>query len=655
MPCFNPRDIVSNLRHLLAGEPQEPLRPWYRGWTGEFVYDPKSRSYETRGKWTRIPGTTSIDITELPIKSWTEPYLKFLEELRQPTEKRKEVYVQDFHEIPSTDRVHIQVDLTPDAFAKTDEQLTKLLRLNGSISMNNLVAFNETGQLTLYSTPEQITESFFNVRMDMYRRRKQTLVASMQADLELLENKTRFILAVVNNEIELRNRKREDLLAQLRDMNFVPKSKLRLTLLKKAKANPAVASDGTDNEDSDAEQDEDGQEARSTRKGSKNAHKKSDDAPRSEYDYLLTMPLWSITLERANKLRQQYDEQHAELVKLQETTEQQMYQHDLDEFLEALATWEIRETLELKTGDDTVNFTTVSKCRRRSVTGLKGRGKGAAGAAGTAGTRAPRQTRKKVEVETKVERELKRELGSLGVPSSEPVASRVKAEKPVPAVPEVKKESGIDSFFTPGSQPLKTEAVPSSSSVSPAPQPAKQQPKSPTRLTLFERLKNRQKAAAATASTSGPAPAASSSAWPFGSTTTTYASPKRAAAAVTETKPKKPATKSAMIVSDDDDIEEVEEPKPKAMAKTKAKASNSAAAAPAPRRRKKMILSDDDDDDDDDEDFMDEREEEKVEEKKPATRRLRTTKRVNYHEDEDDDDDEDFKFDEDDDDDDSDF
>ena len=663
VPCFNPRDIVSNLRHLLAGEPQEPLRPWYRGWTGDFVYDPKSRSYETRGKWTRIPGTTSIDITELPIKSWTEPYLKFLEELRQPTEKRKEVYVQDFHEIPSTDRVHIQVDLTPEAFAKTDEQLTKLLRLNGSISMNNLVAFNETGQLQLYTTPEQITDSFFGVRMEMYRRRKQTLVASMQADLELLENKTRFILAVVNNEIELRNRKREDLLAQLRDMNFVPKSKLRLTALKKAKANPAVASDGTDGEDSDAEEQDGAQEegARSTRKGSKTANKKSEDAPRSEYDYLLTMPLWSITLERANKLRQQYDEQHAELVKLQETTEKQMYERDLEEFLEALATWEIRETLELKTGDDTVNFTTVSKCRRRSITGLKGRGKGAAAGA-AAGTRAHRQTRKKVEVESKVERELKRELGSLGVPSAEPVASRVKAEKPVsaiptvPAVPEVKKEAAIDSFFTSGTgsaASLKTEAKSTSSSVSPAPQPApqQQQPKSPTRLTLFERLKNRQKAAAAATMTTT---TTTSSGWPFGSATTTYASPKRA---TEEPKPKKPTTKSAMIVSDDDDIEEVEEPKPKTVAKTRAKASNAAAtaaaAAPAPRRRKKMILSDDEDDDD----FMDEEEKApaKTEEKKPATRRLRTTKRVNYHEDEDDDDDEDFKFDDDDDDDDSDF
>lgn len=649
VPCFNPRDIVNNLRHLLAGEPQEPLRPWYRGWTGEFIYDPKSRSYETRGKWTRIPGTTSIDITELPIKSWTEPYLKFLEELRQPTEKRKEVFVQDFHEIPSNDRVHIQVDLTPEAFAKTDEQITKLLRLSGSISMNNLVAFNETGQLKLYSTPEEITESFFNVRMDMYHRRKQSLEASMEADLELLENKTRFILAVVNNEIELRNRKREDLLTQLRDMNFVPKSKLRLTVIKKAKTNPAVANDGTDAEDSDEDQEEEGAGSRSARKGGKNASKKSDDTPKSEYDYLLTMPLWSITLERANKLRQQYDEQHAELVKLQETTERQMYERDLEEFLEALATWEIRETLELKTGDDSVNFTTVSKCRRRSITGVKGRGKGAA--AGTVGARAPRQPRKKVDAESKVERELKRELGSLGVPAAEPVASRVvKAENPVPvatpaaAPTAVKKESGIDSFFTSG---IKTEPKPLPPPSAPS-APAQEKPKSPVRLTLFERLKNRQKAAAAEAAASGGStPAApSSTAWPFGTTTTTtYASPKT----------KKPPTKAAMIVSDDDDIEEVEEPKRKAAPKAKAKAS-SAAAAPAPRRtRKKMIISDDEDDED--EDFMDEEEKRpaKVDEKKPATRRLRTTKRVNYHEDEDDDDDEDFKFDDDDDDDDSDY
>ncbi len=34
IPNYNPRDIVANLRRLLAGEPQAPMQPWYKGFNG---------------------------------------------------------------------------------------------------------------------------------------------------------------------------------------------------------------------------------------------------------------------------------------------------------------------------------------------------------------------------------------------------------------------------------------------------------------------------------------------------------------------------------------------------------------------------------------------------------------------------------------------
>lgn len=34
IPNFNPRDITANLRRMLDGEQPEPMKPWYRGFTG---------------------------------------------------------------------------------------------------------------------------------------------------------------------------------------------------------------------------------------------------------------------------------------------------------------------------------------------------------------------------------------------------------------------------------------------------------------------------------------------------------------------------------------------------------------------------------------------------------------------------------------------
>ena len=34
IPCFNPRDIVDNLKRLMNNEPYEMMYPWYKGFAG---------------------------------------------------------------------------------------------------------------------------------------------------------------------------------------------------------------------------------------------------------------------------------------------------------------------------------------------------------------------------------------------------------------------------------------------------------------------------------------------------------------------------------------------------------------------------------------------------------------------------------------------
>ena len=58
IPNYNPRDIVANLRRLLAGEPLEPMHPWYKGFKGAIVHVPGKATYDSFGIITqaRLPG-----------------------------------------------------------------------------------------------------------------------------------------------------------------------------------------------------------------------------------------------------------------------------------------------------------------------------------------------------------------------------------------------------------------------------------------------------------------------------------------------------------------------------------------------------------------------------------------------------------------------
>ena len=77
IPCYNPTDIVDNLRRLMKGEELVPMSPWWRGFKGEIKQVGKNK-YDVYGIVTKLNDTT-VEITELPIHKWTQSYKAELE------------------------------------------------------------------------------------------------------------------------------------------------------------------------------------------------------------------------------------------------------------------------------------------------------------------------------------------------------------------------------------------------------------------------------------------------------------------------------------------------------------------------------------------------------------------------------------------------
>ena len=80
IPNYNPRDVVANIRRLLNGEMMEPMNPWYRGFKGTIEKGASKEagcSYTVNGVINEVNETT-LRITELPIRRWTDDYKAFL-------------------------------------------------------------------------------------------------------------------------------------------------------------------------------------------------------------------------------------------------------------------------------------------------------------------------------------------------------------------------------------------------------------------------------------------------------------------------------------------------------------------------------------------------------------------------------------------------
>ncbi|KAH6917161.1 DNA topoisomerase II [Coprinopsis sp. MPI-PUGE-AT-0042] len=327
LPPYNPKDIVDNLRRLMRGEPVEPMTPWWRGFKGTIKSTGKGK-YDVMGVATKINDTT-VEISELPIHKWTRNFKEELESLMADAKGAKEKekdkenddgqkkadkrsgMVKDFKEHHDNLNVLFEVSMNAkDLEAAEEKGLIEFFGLTTKISTTNMILFDFEGKIKKYDTPEEILEDFFPARLAYYQKRKDYQANEIETAYDKINNQIRFIEMIVDKKLSVNNRKKADIVADLRKLQFRPFPKVR-----KAKATKP------DEEPDEEDEDED----------------EGIDAI-TDYDYLLGMAIYSLTRERIDKLKAQAKDKEAELMALLQKSPKDLWNTDLDKFLEE---WEV--------------------------------------------------------------------------------------------------------------------------------------------------------------------------------------------------------------------------------------------------------------------------------------------------------------------------
>lgn len=80
---------------------------------------------------------------------------------------------QDYREYHTETTVHFIIQLTDKGKqAIKRESIEKVFKLSTNLSTTNMVCFDSFGKIKKYSTPEQILEDFYDVRLEYYQKRK---------------------------------------------------------------------------------------------------------------------------------------------------------------------------------------------------------------------------------------------------------------------------------------------------------------------------------------------------------------------------------------------------------------------------------------------------------------------------------------------------
>jgi DNA topoisomerase-2 len=212
IPCYNPDDIIANLKKLIDSNGSAdllPMVPWYRGFKGTIELEAENK-YISTGVWNRMNQTT-IEITELPIGKWTQNYKEFLETLVEANE------IIDYKNNCDDTTVNFKVimqKIVIDQLISSGEMVKKL-KLTTSISTSNMHVFDADCKIRKMSCPEEIIFHFYKIRKDHFAKRKKYLLETYESDYLLLEAKIRFINLVVAEKIEIFNKKKDFIVKQI--------------------------------------------------------------------------------------------------------------------------------------------------------------------------------------------------------------------------------------------------------------------------------------------------------------------------------------------------------------------------------------------------------------------------------------------------------
>jgi DNA topoisomerase-2 len=261
-----PIDIITSCENLIKGKKISTMNPYTPGFIGDYIQDSENKKrWIIRGKLL-IQNTTTIKISELPPSMTFEKYESILDEL---VEKKIIISYDD----NSKDNIDYTIKFTRDSLSKYDEdKLFKVLRLE-EYETEIYSTLDEHGKLKIFDNVTDIIKYFVLFRLSYYDKRKAFLLNKMKADLTMLSNRGKFIKYILDGKLEVKNVSKDKLLKDIEVLKL----------------------------------------------------EKIDDS----YDYLLRMPIWSLTKELFEKLKEDFKIKKEEIEKLNLVEPKDMYIEDL--------------------------------------------------------------------------------------------------------------------------------------------------------------------------------------------------------------------------------------------------------------------------------------------------------------------------------------
>lgn len=265
----NTKSIIKYLTNKIQGKRNNKnlLKPFFNDFKGTVEQGETSFQWLIKGKIERT-NKNQITISEIPVGYDLKTYIKVLKTL----EDNK--VILDWDDLSDKEFKFI-VKMNPKDLDKlSEDEILDKLKLVKRVT-ENLTCLNANNQIQEFQSAEEILDYYFKVKMEYLGKRKDYLVQELKTDLDILNAKITFIKAILDKSLVIEKQPKDKIVKNLEKIITVK--------------------------------------------------------VQDSYDYLLNMPLYSLTLEKIKALTETLKNSKLKLKETQEKTLENFWLEDLEE------------------------------------------------------------------------------------------------------------------------------------------------------------------------------------------------------------------------------------------------------------------------------------------------------------------------------------
>lgn len=279
----NPKEILKYIRAVLKKSDKIPhienALPWFKGFLGETRLIKEkdangnvSEKVMNYGVVEKVNSNT-LHISEIPITYTYASYIKVLDGL---VEKGT---IEDYEDLsdPKTDKFEFTIKVKRVFFEgnQDSQSLIKVFALAKPLN-EQLNCIDENNRIREFNNIREIIDAFMKIRLEFYAKRKEYLLKMYFDEIMLDVSKYTWCKGIIDESIVIKNKKKDDIVKQLDKIDKI------------------IEKDGS-------------------------------------YNYLLNMPMSSITKEKMTELTEKIKALKDKIKELQKKTIEEMWLNDLDE------------------------------------------------------------------------------------------------------------------------------------------------------------------------------------------------------------------------------------------------------------------------------------------------------------------------------------